>query len=56
MTLYGKNEEILTIPYDHLLVDRPLSWRVVIDNRAYWIPKSKAEIDEDTKVLFMGRW
>lgn len=62
MARYGTTEEILEIPYDWLIADRPNSWLVRIDDRDVFVPKKKAEIfpseaeDDRGGIFTMGRW
>jgi hypothetical protein len=55
-SIYGDDESVHQVPYDHLLAETPKAWRVLIDGKPHWIPKSKAEIDTDARKLFMGDW
>ncbi len=60
MTMYGRNERILKIPFEYLLEERDKSWKVVIAGMTKYIPKSKAEIEENETgtggTFFMGEW
>jgi len=49
-------DEMVEVDFDGLIRETEMAWLFRIDRQAIWFPKSRCEVDEDEKVVYVPEW